>query len=110
MAAVVANKVKRNRTARKILNRGGEPIRLEIDSKGRLKQVGGAPLEEEDDNKKTDPSKHPNAGYYRKVKKGSKASRGRHYCQGPLGIWKTILSYVEICTMSAPLPLHIRID
>ncbi len=75
MAAVVANKVKRNRTARRSLLRDGkrEPIQLEIDSSGRLRQVGGdiTLIEDEEAAARSKAQHHPNAGYYRKVEGSS---------------------------------------
>ena len=63
MAAVVANKVKRNRSARHSNKQGG--VQLEIDAHGKLRKVGG---EEEEAKKKREAAKRPNAGYYRKVR------------------------------------------
>ena len=63
MAAVVANKVKRNRSARHSNKQGG--VQLEIDQYGKLRKVGG---DEEEAKKKREAAKRPNAGYYRKVR------------------------------------------
>ena len=67
MAAVVANKVKRNRSARHSNKQGG--VQLEIDAHGKLRKVGG---EEEEAKKKREAAKRPNAGYYRKVRAGGR--------------------------------------
>ena len=63
MAAVVANKVKRNRSARHSNKQGG--VQLEIDAHGKLRKVGGG--EEEEAKKKREAAK-PRQAYYRKVR------------------------------------------
>ena len=64
MAAVVANKVKRNRSARNSGNKQGG-VQLEIDAHGKLRKVGA---EEEEAKKKREAAKRPNQSYYRKVR------------------------------------------
>ena len=65
MAAVVANKVKRNRSARHS-NKGGG-VQLEIDAYGKLRKVGGT-AEEEEAKRKREAAKRGHVGYYRKVR------------------------------------------
>ena len=61
MAAVVANKVKRNRSARHS-NKGGG-VQLEIDAYGKLRKV-----EDEEAKRKREAAKRGHVGYYRKVR------------------------------------------
>ena len=67
MAAVVANKVKRNRSARHS-NKGGGGVQLEIDAYGKLRKVGGGTAEEEEAKRKREAAKRGHVGYYRKVR------------------------------------------
>merc|ERR1719422_2632386 len=65
MAAVVANKVKRNRSARHSKGNGG--VQLEIDAYGKLRKVGGGTAEEEEAKRKREAAKRGHVGYYRKI-------------------------------------------
>ena len=62
---MVANKVKRNRSARHS-NKGGG-VQLEIDAYGKLRKVGGT-AEEEEAKRKREAAKRGHVGYYRKVR------------------------------------------
>ena len=62
---MVANKVKRNRSARHSSNKGG--VQLEIDAYGKLRKVGGT-AEEEEAKRKREAAKRGHVGYYRKVR------------------------------------------
>ena len=75
MAAVVANKVKRNRSARhsnKQGGAGGGGFQFELDAHGKLRQVGGGVEEEIAAKKREAAKRRPNAGYYRKVRAGER--------------------------------------
>ena len=62
---MVANKVKRNRSARHSNKAGG--VQLEIDAYGKLRKVGGT-AEEEEAKRKREAAKRGHVGYYRKVR------------------------------------------
>ena len=62
---MVANKVKRNRSARHS-NKGAGGVQLEIDAYGKLRKVGGT-AEEEEAKRKREAAKRGHVGYYRKV-------------------------------------------
>ena len=74
MAAVVANKVKRNRSARHSNKQGGGGggFQFELDAHGKLRQVGGGVEEEIAAKKREAAKRRPNAGYYRKVRAGER--------------------------------------
>ena len=63
---MVANKVKRNRSARHS-NKGAGGVQLEIDAYGKLRKVGGT-AEEEEAKRKREAAKRGHVGYYRKVR------------------------------------------
>ena len=72
---MVANKVKRNRSARHS-NKGSGGVQLEIDAYGKLRKVGGGTAEEEEAKRKREAAKRGHVGYYRKVRN---PTRGQIY-------------------------------
>lgn len=71
MAAIVANKVKRQRSSRQRMTAGGESnsaIQLQIDKNGQLVQTGGRVLENEEDTPSLDPRTKLKYEYYKRVR------------------------------------------
>ena len=76
---MVANKVKRNRSARHS-NKGAGGVQLEIDAYGKLRKVGGGTAEEEEAKRKREAAKRGHVGYYRKVRHHAHAAKSIKRC------------------------------